>query len=71
MKTLPYIAALTFIAAILNPGILTAWEWLTFSGLIAALWFMYRIATHKTEETAHYRRAYWRRYQYTKQDEEI
>jgi len=71
MKTLPYIAALTFIAAILNPGILTAWEWLTFSGLIAGLWLLLRISSHKQKETAQYRRAYWRRYQYNKQDEEI
>ena len=71
MKTLPYIAALSFIAAILNPGILTPLEWLTFAGLIAGGWLLNKIATFKQKEKAHYRRAYWRRYQYNKQDEEI
>ena len=71
MRTLPYIAALSFIAAILNPGILTSWEWLTFSGLIAGFWLLHKIATFKQKEKAHYRQAYWRRYKYQKNDEEI
>ena len=71
MKILPWIAAASFIAAFFKPGILTPLEWLTFSGLISGFWLLNKIATFKQEEKAHYRRAYWRRYKYTKQDEEI
>ena len=66
MRTLFLImAAITALAGLLNP-----WH-LIFSGMFLIGFLLVSVASEKENEKAHYRRAYWRRYQYQKNDEEI